>query len=51
MHEACPPERELGIFHFLAKLWVQEVLTGRINQGGEQARKSRIAVTKDTGGL
>lgn len=44
-------ETELGIFHFLAKLWVQEVLTGRTNQWGERARKSRISVTKDTGSL
>lgn len=51
MHEACLSERELGIFHFLARLWVQEVLTGRTNQEGERARKSRIAETKDTEGL
>lgn len=25
--------RELGIFHFLSKLWVQKVLTGRVTKG------------------
>lgn len=29
MHEALRPGRVLGIFHFLSKLWVQKLLTGR----------------------
>lgn len=33
MQEALESERELGIFHFLAKLEVQEVLTGRTTKG------------------
>lgn len=50
MRTCCQEEslRELGIFHFLSKLWVQKALTGRATKGMTRPRKAGQVVSKDT---